>query len=489
MAEVDTSSYPKANMPQQQNMLDIAGKLGSMQQQKIAIDQAKFNLARDHYDKMISVIAPLSSDPELSPDKVTNTLDYMTKMGLITPDQNAKTRTQLPSPMQLQQNPSLLKQTVDGFLMQTQSAQKMFESRFGVMQQIRDNAGTGSFVSNPRSQTINPAGGNASYIQDRLGVPDLSKPAVTGFDPQGAPEIGTERLRLEKVDPQALRTPSPFNAPTPTARPADLGQQPGNQLTGGAGAMNRAPAPQGANPLVGTSQQAPAPADLARRMEPTQRAQFTEKLNNAGKPITQPLPQAVEQRQKDLQNASRLSGGLQPLGMAIEMLSNAKPGTAGPTSQAINEVKNFLVSVGAADPNSNIANEAVARDMINKYLNQQIASAPGFNRSDASQAFAASSNPNLSSSTKAALELSRTVYALNKMQAAMPSAFKGKNINDYPEFTSKWMAEQDPKAFGIEVMDKAEAAKLIKKMQDPKVINTAQGQKFWNSMLIAHPKK
>jgi hypothetical protein len=454
----DVSSY---KTPDPVNPLTMVKDLGAIAQQKQTLDASKFDLAKKHYDTLSNEVGAIASDPNLNPELVQGKVQNLVKMGLLTPQQAAQTLTTMPTPQQLAQNPKALSLWAQQQLMRVQSAQQQFDSTFGRTQSVSDNAGTGFVSINPRSQTIEPAGGSAPYIPNRLSPAELAAQATVGVTGEGAPLTGTNRQRIQGADPALLNTPSPFNAPMPPRRP--------NALMGGQGA------------------QAPvAPAQATAR--PTS-APTTTPVVPEGRPIEQPMPPAIEQRQGDLRNASRLSTGLQPLGNAISLLEKATPGAAGPTSEAMNQIKNFLVTVGAIDPNSKIANEAAARTEIEKYLNQQIAAAPGFSRSDASQAFAASSNPNLSGSVKAALQLSRTVYALNKMQAAMPDSFKSNNVNDYPIFAANWMAEHDPRAFGLDVMDKKEADKLITKMQSKDVINTPEGQKFWRSMIIAHKKK
>ena len=79
MAEIDTSSYPKAAMPV--SPLELAGKLGALQQQKLSIDQAKLDQANQGFTYLTRAMSSLG--PNATKDQYKEVGANAVKLGLV----------------------------------------------------------------------------------------------------------------------------------------------------------------------------------------------------------------------------------------------------------------------------------------------------------------------------------------------------------------------------------------------------------------------
>ena len=67
---VDTSSYKLALPTNQNTALQTAQQLGGLQQQKIQIDQQKFNLMKNRWEIISNTLGSMANDPNLLKKKL-----------------------------------------------------------------------------------------------------------------------------------------------------------------------------------------------------------------------------------------------------------------------------------------------------------------------------------------------------------------------------------------------------------------------------------
>jgi hypothetical protein len=453
----DVSSYA---MPQQPNMLEGVKNLAGLQQQKIAIDQAKFNLAKDHYDKMVSIVAPLSSDPELSADKVTNTLDYITKMGLITPEQNATTRSQLPSQQELAQNPNALKGKVDGFLMQVQNAQKMFESRFGVRQEIGNTAGTVSGETNPMNPGVfkpktyipNQASGATSSLVNQPEIAPDGTPTgrlvETALPDDVKQEIAAGRARL--VDGRLVRVAPRVPLASPVS-PAGV-VAPGNPLVPPSPAASQ-PSARSGNPLVpraealsvGFPTGAPQGSAAAQTALAGTAVASADELRQAaaGVPQSKALIDNIETQLNEA-NSGPLAKYIQKYGAGINQITKAIAGREPVPRDVVAAHENFVKNA--------------------TLLQQQQAKALGGTVS--ALANSEHSVPSLNFSTQGNREIIATLRGTQDAVTAKNNAWQkyldgGGSNQDFRKFENEFNKTFEPRAYQFPYLTKKEQKKVI----------------------------
>lgn len=180
---------------------------------------------------------------------------------------------------------------------------------------------------------------------------------------------------------------------------------------------------------------------------------------------------------------------IKPMVQAVNAIGNLKTGIG---TNTINDIKALATNLGIAS--QDIQDEAVLYQEINKKLSNYISQSSIANRSDAGQALAAASNPNVQGQLNPALvNLAKDAIAQDRVEAARAlkfSADKGNKVEGYSEFRSKFPNSIDEKAFKIDLLPAEERNKLIEKhadFKDGKLIakKDAASKKFWESMAIA----
>ena len=85
MAEIDTSSYPKAGAGK--SALETAAQFGAIKQQSQAIEKTGISIAADklkllneHFGIMNKELSNMANDPNITKDQVMQRLDGITKM-------------------------------------------------------------------------------------------------------------------------------------------------------------------------------------------------------------------------------------------------------------------------------------------------------------------------------------------------------------------------------------------------------------------------
>lgn len=438
MAEVDTSIYPKAN---QNSLLDTLSTVatiknlgeqnkllqGQQQRQTIDIDQAKINLAHEQYGKLSQFLGSLAQDPRIGTPAGHQILVDATQQaidqGWITPDIAKVEIANMPS------DPAQIPQYLQSLNTRVLGAQEQFTQIYGAPGSI-DNG------SQVQPVTVSPITGVrpiAAPITKTIG-PETRGDLVQTTDQQGRTVMvpRTNLLSAAGVNPMTAQpetAPSgPANRLVPPSSPApSQPQQPQQQPTGGLGGVVTSPP---AGQIEAKTRTAAASAD--RYAEDSAReANFQQNI----------LP---------LQKAYSAVKSLGTTGM-------------GPGSEQLNEIKSFLVSRGVWSPSE----ELKSFDEARKYLTQA-ARANGDTGTNDKLAAAFAGNPSLGISNAAAVDVLKTSLSLARLQNAQIRAFQqsGQGEQDYSRWSNTWNSEQDPVAYGFDLMEPEQRLKYIKSLDD-----------------------
>jgi hypothetical protein len=189
-----------------------------------------------------------------------------------------------------------------------------------------------------------------------------------------------------------------------------------------------------------------------------------------------------KQLTQDQELATQKLTGIKNAQMALKLL----PGVAsGPGTGPYNQAVAFLKAQGIVPTNPN--DPTVVYQEINKYLNRYVQQSGLSQRSDAAQALAENSNPNLMTQLNPALvNLTANAIALDRVEASRPTAFKDKDLSKYGAFRSTYPQQIDERAFKMDLMPKPEASKLFNTMLQKAKKGDADAIKFIKSLDIAN---
>lgn len=193
-----------------------------------------------------------------------------------------------------------------------------------------------------------------------------------------------------------------------------------------------------------------------------------------------PLAASGESYAKDLADSRNYGERMNPLRQAIPLLEKLGKSGAGPGQETVQHFKAFANTFGIPTFNQKtIPDYAEAK----KYLAQNGAAvAPsGTNMVVAENAFA--SNPNMSQPQQAAVDLSKMLYGLGRMKQASILAFKetGLPANQYTDWASRWSPQQDPRAYMADLMSPEDRARLSKAIKS----GSEQAKRFKASVDVA----
>lgn len=438
MAEVDTSSYPKAVAPP--NPLDVAHKLGTIQQQSLGIDKAKLDQANQGLQYLTRAFSMVG--PDATKEQYLKIGQDIVKMGLVKPEMlntYAERLNAAPTPRAF----------YDEIMTSAASHQEMINWHLGP----NGLADTG--------QTITP----------------IRTPGKTGIP------IATDRPWQKQIPPT---TPvvTPENQPALLgAQPPDIapgsGAVPGPRLPTAAPSQGAPAAPQSRLPVAvpqvppmvtpSRAQAAPAGVPVDPAGAPVPRGPVT------GPPAMFTEGKAAYTADQDV-STQRLTA-LKPVLKAFPMIEGLR---TGPTTEGFNKIvatlkANHIIPTSANDPT------AIYQE-VNKYLSQYLKGRGG--RSDADLAAAEKSSPNVGVQLNPALlNLTRSAIAQDRLEALRAPAFEGKDYSKYGAHKALFPATIDEKALALDTMPKEERKALIADMQAKG--QTLDGQKFWRGIQLA----
>lgn len=423
MAEVDTSSYPKAAaLPVQKSPLEQMQQYGSIQQQQqqiqsnaISIDKQKLDLMNTQFGLINSELSNLAATPNITKDQAKQRLTTFATTYKLPPEAVNHMMSEL------DQAP-----TVKDFA--------EFALRRGMDVQQKINNTYGQTASVDTGQVIQP------------GV-EKSPMMGGGFSPAGLP--------VQKQLPPTTPTVGPNN------QPGYLGPQ--------SAPLNATPLPV-ARPIAANGTGGVGPTTV-REMTPSEQvaSRFPNFVPSGPAPGVAGAQAAVgEQSGKDyaidLARAKNFQADLYPMNRVLEILKAQGPQAFGQGTDALNTVKNAIATwLPNVDPKTV---ESVSDfEQAKKYL-VQAARVNGNTATNDQLAASFEGNPDTKMTGATIENVIKSNIALRRMQQAQTLLFGQQNLP--PDQYSKWISKNqnvlDPRAFGFDIMDGDARLKLLKSM-------------------------
>lgn len=419
----DTSSYPKASLPV--SPLDIAAKIGSLQQQKLAIDQAKLDQANQGLTYMTRAMGALG--PNAPKEAYIKAAEDAVKLKLVPAEQ-------LQVFVDKAQAAPDSKSFYNEFMTTAADHQQQINFHIGRNADKTDNQFTYQGVERPAAQ----GGGFTPATR----MPVQIAPGTPNYNQDNQQEL------LPPAGPSGV-------SPVPRVRPSLPAERP---TTGAIG------------PTVDRT--AETPTTLANRLEP---------LKAGPSPL---FPEGKEAYTKAQLQASNRAQAIKPAIQALKLM----PGLAtGPGTGQFNDLVAAAKAWGVVDTKAE-NDPTVLRQEIEKNLAKYIGGNPIGQRSDAAQTLAEAGSPNPKKQILPALiNLTRNAIALDRVQILMPNAFKGTDYQNYIKHEGNFPQSVDEKALTLDLMPTTEREALVRKMvtkykNDPK---NAEANKFLNTVKLA----
>lgn len=470
MAEVDTSSYPKPPaLPAEKSLLDQVGQYQQLESQKVGIDQQKLNLINQHSELMTNDLASFANDPQATKEEVLKRMHARADAFGMPPQVRKMMDDEfkdIPSGVPLAQNPALSRK-LDFVIKRSMDTNQKLNAQYGTPGAVNDQQAIiptrtssmrgGPVQSGQRIQIQNPP--NTEAVDNDPKSPTYGQRQL----------LGAQNPSLPAESPTSTAAPPPAQAtPLPVARPEALPVGPvGSPAIKG-------PSANFGGTVLGASVEPPTFGDRFAAAVP--------KPNGPATGMPPMFEEGKKQLVEDQNLATQKLTGIKNAQKALALLPgvDSGPGT-GPYQQALAFLK--AQGVLATDPKD----KTVVYQEINKYLNRYVQQSGLSQRSDAAQALAENSNPNLMTQLNPALiNLTRNAIALDKVEAARPNAFGSKDYSKYGEHRSSFPQSQDERAYGMSDLPKPEAQKLYKEMLDKAKAGDPEGIKFIKSLSIAN---
>lgn len=442
MAEVDTSSYPKAAQPVQQSPFDIASKINTLQQQQLAIGQAKLDQANQGLTYLTRAMTSLG--PNATKEQYKAVGQNAVDMGLA---------------------PANMLQLWNG--------------------QVDAAPDSQTFYRHALAATMD----HQQQIQTLIGQSaDKSDSANVYSGVQASPVMGGGFTPATKLPVQLPpTTPNVNNQPTlPNGQPNPNYLQPGYVgASGPAGVVSARPAglpasPQNNAPAVAAPKARPSLSALTTGPTgPTVQTgfnfndRFSAAYPNSAGPVASGAPPGVAEAIQhvgaqsgqdyaaDLTRAKNYQSDLYPMERVLDIIHQEGEKAFGPGTDQLTNLKSALVTwLPNADQKmiDNVSNLQQAK----KYLVQAARSAGNTGTND-QLAAAFEANPNTTMSGATIATVVKSNIALRKMQMAQTLLFGQQNLP--PSQYSQWIAKNqnvlDPRAFGFDMMDNAARSKLV----------------------------
>lgn len=405
MGGVDTSSYRPY---QPQNMLEQVGGMVHVAREAQGLKSDQYDLATRQLGTLRSTLSSLLANPNVSSKEVIEAGGKLAAEGIVTPQMLATELAGMP------QDPNGLRQWLTGHLANTMDTEQKLHQFYGSNGLI-DNGTTLQPVIQRSPMmgggVVNAGGG----IQKGLTPGEQVAPQhVVG--PNGQPGIVTTsefaRSRGLNVPGAAVPAPAPGKVtsaplqplpPTPTALPPGQGEAQ-QQVGAGSG----------------------------------------------------------QQLDTDMKAARSLPDRTFGLVHAIPALERLGTTGTGPTSEGLHDFVSAMQTLGVpiADPN-----RVKDYDEARKYLVDWVNRSGNTGTNDKLAAMFAGS-PSVGISNAAAVDIAKSAVALERMKSAAPLAFQktGLSADQYTRWAQQWAQQQDPRAYGFDLMAPDERAKFVKSL-------------------------
>lgn len=450
MAELsaDTSSYPKPVAGQ--NPLDIAGKLGSLQSQKLDIDQKKLSQANEALTYLTRGLNSLGPNP--TKQQLVNMGQNLVNMNLAPPAMVQTMNAQIPD------DPAKMPAFVDQLRTQTAEHKDMMDYHLGNIR--KDSTGANDVFSqvpgNPRAPIIQRG-------QLPLQEPPTQETTVSRINPE------TGEKEYEKRTLGGGR-PSPGIVP--------------------AGRLGAVPSQQ---PFAPPSVDQSMPSHPF--MQPGEQVKKTEVLPpvvaRQGVPLAPPLGESEalvnvagdsgKQYAVALDRAKNFQNDTYPLAQALPALERLGTKGTGPGTETLNQIKSFALSNIPGVKESDFKGTVKDFDILKKYLTQS-ARGTGDTGTNDKLAAAFAGNPSVGISNAANVDVVKSALSLRRMQHAIDQDFIAQKLpaSQYSKYVAAHTQDMDPRAFGIDMM----TPDKIKKIKESFKTQT-EADRFEKSLALA----
>ena len=239
-----------------------------------------------------------------------------------------------------------------------------------------------------------------------------------------------------------------------------LGPEPLTQVPGGIGGA----------PVNVPSGQA---AMQARGLPPVGGPGYSPGLGTTGVGNEAPFTQAVNE-------STDYQRDVLPLTQAIPALERLGARGTYPGASELNNLKTFLIGVGADKTLGIDVNKVQDFTEAKKYLVDWSNRASSGGTNDRLAA-AFESNPNMTMQQASAVTVAKTALAVRAMREAQIQEFQKTGLppNQYPGWASQWNQQQDPRAFGLAMMKPTQIKSMLKGMAP------AERERFEHSESVA----
>ena len=428
--EADTSSY---NQPLPVSPLKTVSEIGAVQQQKLAIDQAKLDQANQGLTYMVRSMGALG--PNATKEQYVKAAEQAVKMGLVPANQLkvfAEKAAAAPDS----------KSFFNEFMTSAATAQEQIAYHIGRNKDVADNKNLYSGRELPVAQ----GGGFVPATK----MPIQIAPGTPGYNNQNE---------------QVFEQPEGPSGPVPVPRPRPL-------------PVERSPAAVSGPTGPTVDRTAEVPTTFANRLEP---------LKAGPSPL---FPEGKDAYTKDQMNASAKALAIKPAIQALKVM----PGlSTGPGTAQFNDLVAAAKAWGIVDTKAE-NDPTVLRQELEKKLAQYVGNSSIAQRSDAAQTLAEAGSPNPKKQILPALQnLTRDAIAFDRVQMLAPQAFKGKDYENYIKHKGTFPNSIDEKALSLDLMPEAERNSLIKKMATQYKNGNAgekkSAEKFLNTLKLAQEAK
>lgn len=438
MAEVDTSSY---KLPQT-NFLDTAAKFQGLEQGAITLQQSKLKQMNDQFAIANAELATMANDPNITKEQASDRILKLSRTLNLKSDITNHLLAEINGAPKVQP-------VIQNALVRLMSTQERVNNLYGTPQ---------------------------IYSQGQQDYPVNVSP-LKGMQPMGLPIQKQIPPTQEVIDP---RTNQPtLQGPTSPVTPPGTVAGPGMRLP---------VAPQDSINLTGPGKTITGVEVVDK---PTANQVVQNRFPAPSGPATGYTP--LFEEGKKAYTADQLASSAKMLAAkpAIQALPlmQTEGFMSGPLTDQFTKIVAGLKSTGLI----NIADDAdptAIRQEVAKKLYQYVSNSPVGQRSDAAQTLREASSPNPNVQILPALiKLTKDAIALDRIEAAMPNAFRGQNFEGYLKHKGTFPQSVDEKAFTLDLEPPEKSAKLVdsmaKKLQSNNSRERSEAEKFFKSLRIA----
>lgn len=424
--QADTSifpqSQPNALLGTAQGFVGLANAAKQNQLLGVDVQQAHQNLVQQQVGTIVDAFSSLATNPNVGYGDFVRVGSTLLKQGVISPQTYQAELANLPK----QGDPATYQGIANGYLSRALDAGSRFSAEYGY------GAGAGAGQMNYTNEQGQPVSTNtANYARE------------TGY----SSPMGAAAPNPMTAAPSGVSGGVPVGNALLGASPPAVGDR-ADELRAATGA------PAGAVPLAQVASPPARPAGAIVAPSPQQQAQF-----NA----------SSKQQQDDLTADAGYTSNIVPLSKVIQLLPQT---TTGLGSKLPSEVAQVFSTFGIPIGNDQAKNISE----VQKYTTQLARAAGAAPNSDAQLAAAFAANPNVDMNNAAATDVAKVLLSLNRMQHAkvLASQAAGVQPQDYSKFASQWGSQQDPRAYGFDLMTPDAKAALKTELK----ANPAEAAKF-----------